>query len=464
MQGDLLHTHEPRTLTTAKVVVGLDFGTTHTGVAYAMVSNPNEIFTISHWPLVGEEVYHCKTLTAMYKPSQNDDYLWGYPARREYEKNIRENGQNFGSGSYFGELKQSLLSNCIGPDDYQPVVEYLRELGKFVLSYLQREYPQEFLEMDFLRWCISVPSNWGSDFKQKLSTYMRDVGLVRGQTEHENYSSNLEVFLESDAAACYCSGYFAHVNMKKGDRLCVLDVGGGNVQCIFEEWEGANQWSYEGSTQKIYGARSLCIESLVQKEFLNFILGEDGCYSCRQLLRDDPSVRISLLDELESLKVDLNHSIRIPCHLMTQIVGNRTRNHLENSTVMGDHHGNQCSGLNTQPIDELCPSSSDTKSIFKPLVDGVLSFLQEQLQSKPTVKRLFVVGGYAKHVYLMDEIRKSFPKLKIDMPKNPGSAVCKGAVALGLKAYFEFQAGLLKDTSLNSEGGEQGTNPDVGKR
>lgn len=134
-----------------------------------------------------------------------------------------------------------------------------------------------------------------------------------------------------------------------------------------------------------------------------------------------------------------------------------TCNRLEKSIVLSDHHGSQCALYFTQPSDELVPSSSDTKFIFKPLVDGVISFLHQQLQSEPNVKRLFVVGGYGKHAYLVEEIRKSFPNLRIDVPKNPGSATCKAAVALGLQSYFEFQAGLVTHSSLNSEGGEEGT-------
>lgn len=189
-----------------------------------------------------------------------------------------------------------MSSNDFGPDEHQPVMDYLRELGKFVLGYLQRGYPLEFLEMDPLRWYITVPSNWDSDSKQKLGTCMVNAGLVRGQLEHDNHLSTFGIFLESDAAACYCNGYFAHVNMKLGDRLCVLDAGGGNVQCVFENWEGSGQWKYDG-TRKVYGVRPSCVESLVQENFLKLVLGDKhGCYSFRQLMRDDPSVSVALLD------------------------------------------------------------------------------------------------------------------------------------------------------------------------
>ncbi|KAG0558500.1 hypothetical protein KC19_10G033100 [Ceratodon purpureus] len=456
---DLLHSRDHRTPKTAKVVVGLDLGTTHTGVAYAMVSNPDEIFTISNWPLVAEEAYHCKTLSAIYKSSPHGEVFWGYPARREYGKNVRGNDRSPGSGLYSGELKQSLASNDFDPVDHQPVEDFLRELGKFVLGYLQHEYPLELLEIELLRWCITVPSNWNSDLKQKLGACMVNAGLVRGQVEDENVSSNFDMFLESDAAVCYCNGYFAHVNLKKGDRFCVLDVGSGNLQCVFEDWDVPGQRNHD-DTKQIYGVKPSFVESHVQENFLNYILAKkNGCSLSTyvQLLRDDPSVWLSLLEELDSLKVDLNHSVKIPSKIMMHHESVDSCNCLSSPTATRDHHDTQCALNDTQLSDELLLSPSDMKFIFMPLVDGVVSFLQEHLQSEPNVKRLFVVGGYVKHVYFMEEIRKSFPNLRIDMPKNPGSAICKGAVALGLQLYFEFQAGLVADASSKSEGGGQGS-------
>lgn len=38
--------------------------------------------------------------------------------------------------------------------------------------------------------------------------------------------------------ACSCTRNFDHVNMEKGDRLCVLDVGGGNVRYVLKIGKG----------------------------------------------------------------------------------------------------------------------------------------------------------------------------------------------------------------------------------
>lgn len=76
-----------------------------------------------------------------------------------------------------------------------------------------------------------------------------------------------------------------------------------------------------------------------------------------------------------------------------------------------------------------------------------------------------MVGGYAKHGYVMEEIKRSFPDFIIDIPRNPGSAVCKGAVAIGLKSYHsQFQTRTQQDSSSNSEGGREEANLDSGDK
>lgn len=72
--------------------------------------------------------------------------------------------------------------------------------------------------------------------------------------------------------------------------------------------------------------RPFRVESLVQDNFLIFILGkEHECSSKRQLMGDDPSVWTSLLDELDSLKADLNRSIKIPSSIMMHFGSSNSR-------------------------------------------------------------------------------------------------------------------------------------------
>jgi hypothetical protein len=72
----------------ARVVVGLDFGTTYSGYAFAHKSKPNDIFTFYDWAKASRP--YCKTITGIYyKPVDSSDaagedqYVcksWGNPA------------------------------------------------------------------------------------------------------------------------------------------------------------------------------------------------------------------------------------------------------------------------------------------------------------------------------------------------------------------------------------------------
>lgn len=273
------------------------------------MSNPHEIHTISHWPSVGGEVYHSQTLTAICK-STLSVCVWGYPARQDYVRHSRRNGEDMGY-RYFRELKQSLTKNDIDAHDHQPVVEYLQELGKLVLDYLQRnEYPEELLLIDHLPWCFTVPSNWNSVSKDRLCACLVGAGRARNQVENKTCSSSFDIFFESDAAARHCYNSFSQTNLKKDDRICTLDVGSGNVQCIFEYWDDAER------SQNLYGARSSRTEILVEENFLDFICVYVGYSSGRQLkeklAQTHPSLLISLYNDLEILKVDSSTSVTQP--------------------------------------------------------------------------------------------------------------------------------------------------------
>lgn len=109
----MLHKCVAPTYQEVKVVVGLDFSTTHSRVAFAMVSRPNDI-SVSEWPTLGPKLCCCKTLMAIYKPANGSLVSWGHMAHADFEKDVRALDKSGGSnysltcaaiGSYFTELK-----------------------------------------------------------------------------------------------------------------------------------------------------------------------------------------------------------------------------------------------------------------------------------------------------------------------------------------------------------------------
>lgn len=72
-----------------RIVVGIDFGTTYTAVAWAEASNPNQIEIIRNWPTAGQLVGPQVPSEIAYSEEDRNAFSWGYnisPDRRKVNK------------------------------------------------------------------------------------------------------------------------------------------------------------------------------------------------------------------------------------------------------------------------------------------------------------------------------------------------------------------------------------------
>lgn len=94
-------------------VIGLDFGTTYSGFAYARMEEDPYIHVYYDWPLKQNERSYCKTVTGLYYkragPGRLECASWGYSARSEYtEQRSSQNSQ----GHYLTKFKLLLKPKC----------------------------------------------------------------------------------------------------------------------------------------------------------------------------------------------------------------------------------------------------------------------------------------------------------------------------------------------------------------
>lgn len=74
-----------------RIVVGIDFGTTYTAVAWAEASNPTQIEIIKNWPTSGQLVGPQVPSEIAYSEEDRNLFSWGYnisPDRRKVNKPI----------------------------------------------------------------------------------------------------------------------------------------------------------------------------------------------------------------------------------------------------------------------------------------------------------------------------------------------------------------------------------------
>jgi hypothetical protein len=449
----------------ARVVVGLDFGTTYSGYAFAHKSKPKDIFTFYDWPKASGT--YCKTITGIYyKPvgssdaGGEDQYVcksWGYPARLELEKDcgllrkMRDHRQQQAPpvdvpvlGTYLTRFKLDLVQ--VGGDDgtaspsgiiYPPgltvnrvISDYLREIGRFIMEHLQTHYGEQ-LSMESVQWCVTVPSIWSDSAKRKMKQCMADAGLVVGSggggpngSSQRQYASPhpLIMVLEPEAASCHCHRNSEHLNLQKGDKLLVVDIGGGTSDIVVQEWVGDDDSYRVREVTRSTGG--FCGGTYVDKNFITFMSQKIGCLL--EYFQQNPAYKSDLFKRWEEIKRTFGDPLSIGDLIELQLPHKLAR-------AWEDQEREQ--GLpERESYHEIELSHSEMKAIFDPVVNENLDLIAAQLSQTHDIKVMLVVGGFAGSPYLMARIKNSFASEveRIISPPNPGSAVCQGAVALAM--------------------------------
>ena len=434
-----------------KVVVGLDFGTTHTSVAYARVSQPNEIFTIREWPMGGEG--SPQTLTAIYYNSAAssseqcpDGILWGFSAHCSYNSTLQVlekngSGNNSMLGFYSADLKQLFAadhgSEMVSPQlgsqtgcraGIQRVVgDYFTEVSKFVLHHLQETYGDEIeLEMEMLEWWITMPVHWSLRTKINMRDCLASAGLL--QISHEAVDAKPfppQLLSELEAAACYIhNNIITYDRLQPGDRFVVVDIGSGIVKSIVQQWIGDNDSSYGAKTEACDFLSDLHPQNLLQNMFFHFLSTKIECFEA--CLNKYPSIRARLLKELEELKMsstDPNYALEISLPLKLAKFWRE-----KDKTIHGMKHRRNHNKVVLPDVEEF----------FHPLVLPILEFVERHVHGATNIKIIFLVGGYANLPILAKKIRDKFGDKVADIvsPKGLVNAVSQGAVQLGLNLHL----------------------------
>jgi len=227
--------------TSSDLIVGIDFGTTYTGVAYAW-SRPNNtdvttiaenIVVIREWPNSTSH-YSDKTPTVI---AYTEPIKWGGNVRPIHQPQVRHfklGLQNdivrhyFGRESPPGSSPLKFLSpyhsrhpmlSTKSPVDFAG--DYLTCVHKFVKDeFLPRQFSGIFLRNQQISYVITVPAIW-TDAAKALT---RQAALKAGIP-----GDKLVFITEPEAAALFCATRSQEMNLVDGDHFLVVDAGGGTV-------------------------------------------------------------------------------------------------------------------------------------------------------------------------------------------------------------------------------------------
>ncbi|KAG0611743.1 hypothetical protein M758_7G161900 [Ceratodon purpureus] len=429
-----------------RVVVGLDFGTTFSGFAFAHITDPDKVYTFFDYPKSGgSEKPYCKTLTGSYYKNVGGVWQfksWGYPARAEYARDIQAVRKQRLSGpsndplqpsvgTYVVKFKLHLASKDMGASTAQGlpagltvnmlIIDYLREMGALVLRTLQDHYGAQFTKQA-IQWCVTVPSIWDNAAKAVMKTCMASAGLVDGR---DGSRHPLIMVLEPEAASFFCHKVMSDEQvLRVGEKLLVADIGGGTSDIVVQEVVSVGKSGYR-VREVTTSSGGLCGGGHVDARFIEFMHRKIG--PCLQeCINEQPNIYSQLIQAWEHMKANFGDR---------STLGESTEINLPSRVVTKWEDYNRRMGIpERDSYDELEISFQEMQSIFDPIIEQNAQLIDHQLKQAGKVKALVVVGGFAGSPYLMDYIRKRFAGKvpQILSPPNPGSAVCQGAVMLAL--------------------------------
>ena len=229
------------------LVIAIDFGTTFTGVAFALTAkakgsdnakiNENNIEVIKKWPNT-TNAFTDKTPTVL--SYHTTPPAWGGNVRPKdspqvaYFKLGLQPGIN---AHYFPRSMRPapsvlpfLDANYKHPDlpnktalDF--ATDYLTRIHQYVITtYFTEQYGAVFLKDLKLAYVITVPAIWKDSAKDLTRQAAVRAGIPK---------DNLELITEPEAAALYCATMCTEVNLSDRDCFLVCDAGGGTVVSPF---------------------------------------------------------------------------------------------------------------------------------------------------------------------------------------------------------------------------------------
>ncbi|KAF9934468.1 hypothetical protein FBU30_001961 [Linnemannia zychae] len=389
------------------VVMAIDFGTTFSGVAYALKAD-GEVHDMTKWPRHLAQYPKTPTLS-LYKKDSTRILDWGHAARLAM---LKPTAKDFCLLRKFKlQLDETLhnapLENGISALD--AVTHYLKKLHGHVMMELMKGFIKNYEPSQF-QYCLTVPAMWSDAAKNT----MRRAAIGAGLIQEGDPPNRLILISEPEAAAMYCERMVDRFSLKHGDRFMICDAGGGTVDLIvFEVSEPPGQPRHLREVTRGHGASCGSVfldanmERLLERKFKRYRRGIKACGWA------------SLMDTFVDMVKPMFNGQEDVLMQIPQATG------LED---LNDHEIGLEDGV-------LCVSVEEMKNeVFEPVISDVLDLIQKQLHQSQSCSAIFMVGGFGSSRYLEERVRQEFGHLVglVAVPQRPELAVVRGAVYAGL--------------------------------
>ncbi|RFU34294.1 hypothetical protein B7463_g2070, partial [Scytalidium lignicola] len=375
-----------------KLVVGIDFGTTFSGVAWGETRRSDQQQVINSWPSsqgTREGISSEKVPTEIrYVKNETE---WGFQIPPLVE---RYQWFKLGLGGSKSPPNQKVSSEDL-------TAAYLAKLCDHLMYTLEQKVGQAVLRTIPIEFCLTVPAIWSEVAKEKTLRACEKAGV----------KSNSKILLvsEPEAAAIYSLHGLDPHGLNVGDSFVLCDAGGGTVDLI--SYTITDLYPMLKVKEAAAGTGGLCGSTFLNRRFGEFLeakLGKEPGWDSEILA--EAMERFDTVIKKQYSPDSNQEGYSIP------VAG------LANNERLGIRRG------------KFLIKPQEMQGIFKPIVDKIIELVRGQIKAtKTTIKAVLLVGGFGQSVYLKESLRNELgDKIEVLQPPNAWTAVVRGAVMMGL--------------------------------
>ncbi|KLO96325.1 related to hsp70 protein [Fusarium fujikuroi] len=403
-------------------IIGLDFGTTYSGVAWAYSREPEEIELVTSWESEFNNCTDVDKAPTQLLYDEKKGTSWGYsiPASKDALKWFklllldREDVPIMVSKSSQMRCAQKLLDKT-KKDPVEVIACYLRKIWNHAIDSIQRAVGAELLQKSPFHVVITLPAIWPPYAQQRMKQAAKTSGILDARPCGE---TKLRFISEPEAAAlATIKDLSKRSTMKIEDTMVICDAGGGTVDLISYQIESTSPFVVK---ECVKGDGGLCGGVFLDEQFLELI---------KRKLAPGSWDSVTSAEEKKFLNECWEHGIKSQ-------FSNQNRDwvvDLPDSCKATSSSGK----LKRRKTLEL--SSSDILSAYTPIVDRIEGLVRRQAQAVKSklgtpAKYIILVGGFGRSSYLYNKLRSAFSESTVLQSRGnkPWSAICRGAVVHGI--------------------------------
>ncbi|KAI1843813.1 hypothetical protein JX266_010072 [Neoarthrinium moseri] len=400
------------------IAIGIDFGTTFSGVSWAYSEDPGLIHEVSHWPCAESQVKDEIQVPTQYDLAANH---FGYMISRDAlpikwfklllleAKDTKDDVKN---SEYLADARVKLAERSLDVVDL--IADYLRKIWDHTLSEIKTQVDIDALP---LRVAITIPAIWPQYAREKMKQAAQRAGIMQFRPIGK---TRLDLVEEPEAAAlATLLERKKYPEIGVGEVFIVCDCGGGTVDIISYKVKSIEPFRLEEAAK---GDGKLCGAFLIDDAFETWMQYKSGLKfdQCKAPKHD---FRIFVNDEWEytmkrafsGSETNSEFTLRPPARAFSKVKRWRGTN------------------------DSYSLKKETIRQFYAKTLNGVRQLISDQKKEimrkhGKEPKKILLVGGLGSSRYIYNRLQAEHQNVL--QPTRAWSVVARGAVIAVLRNTF----------------------------